>query len=98
MTCTLDTSLAVAASLMEKDGCASVSVIDRHGRVVGHITDRDICLAVAHSSRNALHIAVHEVMTPNVLTSRQAAAGAQQVSSTDDDIKARVESRLFENW
>ena len=66
LTCTLDTSLAVAARLMEKGGCASVSVTDRHGRVVGHITDRDICLAVAHSTRNAIHIAVHEVMTPSV--------------------------------
>ena len=72
--CTLETSLAVAASLMEETGCASVSVADRHGRVVGHITDRDICLAVAHSTRNALHIAVHEVMTPNLLKGRHAAA------------------------
>jgi CBS domain-containing protein len=63
LTCRPDTSLAVAARLMREADYGTLPVIDTHGRLVGIISDRDICLAVARSTRNALNIAVHEVMT-----------------------------------
>ena len=55
-------------------GRAVLIVLDRHGRVVGTISDRDICIAVAHSTRNATHIAVHEVMLPDELGGELASA------------------------
>lgn len=54
-------------------------MIDTHGRLVGIITDRDICLAVARTNRNALNVAVHEVMRQKVFS-----------ALVDDDVHAAV--------
>jgi CBS domain-containing protein len=43
--CTEDTSLASAARLMERDDCGALPVL-RDGRVIGIVTDRDVCLAL----------------------------------------------------
>jgi CBS domain-containing protein len=68
LTCTPETSLAVAARQMGEANYGTLPVVDVHGRLVGIITDRDICLAVARTNRNALNVAVHEVMTQNVFS------------------------------
>lgn len=68
LTCSPGTSLAIAARRMEEADYGTLPVIDHHDRLVGIITDRDVCLAFAHSDRNATHITVHEVMTPTVFT------------------------------
>jgi CBS domain-containing protein len=39
------------------------AVVDSRGHVVGMITDRDICIAVASRGRTAERISVHEVST-----------------------------------
>ena len=58
LTCTPDTSLAVAARQMGEANYGTLPVVDVHGRLVGIITDRDICLALARTNRNALNVAV----------------------------------------
>lgn len=68
VTCTPDTTLSAAARLMRDADYGTLPVIDAQGRVAGIITDRDVCLAVAGSARNAAHIAVHEVMTRKLVT------------------------------
>ena len=68
LTCTPDTSLAMAARRMGEANYGTLPVVDVHGRLAGIVTDRDICLAVARTNRNALNVAVHEVMTPNVFS------------------------------
>ena len=68
LTCVPETSLAVAATLMAEANYGTLPVIDLHGRLVGIITDRDVCLAVARTNRNALNVSVHEVMTPKVFS------------------------------
>jgi CBS domain-containing protein len=68
LTCRPETSLAIAAHLMREADYGTLPVIDAHGRLVGIITDRDICLAFAQSTRNALNIAVHEAMTRKVFS------------------------------
>ena len=68
VTCTLDTTLSAAARLMRDADYGTLPVIDAQGRVAGIITDRDVCLAIAGSARNASHIAVHEVMTRKIVT------------------------------
>jgi CBS domain-containing protein len=79
LTCTPETSLAVAARLLGEADYGTLPVIDAHGRLVGIITDRDICLAVARTNRNALNVAVHEVMTPKVFS-----------ALVDDDVHAAL--------
>ena len=66
LACGPETSLAVAARLMREADYGTLPVVDSRGRMVGIITDRDICLAVADSNRNAINIAVHEAMTQKV--------------------------------
>jgi len=63
LTCTPETSVAVAARLMRESDYGTLPVIDSRGQLVGIVTDRDICLALVGTNRNALHISVHEVMT-----------------------------------
>jgi len=71
ITCTPQTSLAVAASRMADADCGILAVVNERGNLVGVITDRDICLAVSRTNRNALNISVREVMTPKVVSVRR---------------------------
>lgn len=68
LTCGPETTLAAAACLMREADCGTLPVVDADGRIRGIITDRDICLAVGTSHRNARHIRVHEAMTSKVAT------------------------------
>jgi IMP dehydrogenase len=79
LTCTPETSLAVAARLMGEADYGTLPVVDSHGQLAGIITDRDICLALAGTNRNALHVAVREVMTPKVFA-----------AMLDDDVKSAL--------
>jgi CBS domain-containing protein len=58
ITCNTDTSLAAAAGLMWDHDCGALPVTNGDGRVVGMITDRDICIAVATQQRLASEIPV----------------------------------------
>lgn len=70
LTCTPETSLATAARLMRDADYGTLPVVDTQGRLIGIITDRDICLTFAETNRNAINIAVHEVMTEEVYSAR----------------------------
>ena len=65
-TCTPDTDLAAVAKIMWDHDCGIVPVVNPVGAVVGLITDRDICMAVATKHRTAAHIAAREAMSENV--------------------------------
>jgi CBS domain-containing protein len=64
--CGLDTNLAAAATIMWERDCGSVPVTDSQGRVVGLITDRDICIAAATRSRAEWDIRVRDVISRNL--------------------------------
>lgn len=66
VTCTPETSLGIAAGRMADHACGILPVVDTRGRLAGIITDRDICLAMSRTNRNALSISVREVMTRKV--------------------------------
>lgn len=65
-TCMPDESLAFAAREMWEGDCGALPVVDESHRVVGMITDRDVCMAVFlnHCAPDA--IAVRDVMTSPV--------------------------------
>jgi CBS domain-containing protein len=69
VTCTPDDSLAVAARLMRDADYGTLAVVGPHGSLAGIITDRDVCVALAGTNRNAMNVAVHEAMTDRVFTS-----------------------------
>jgi CBS domain-containing protein len=65
-TCRPEINLAAAAGLMWRYDCGVIPVVDGNQKVVGVITDRDICMAVAMNNRFASEIAVGEVISGEV--------------------------------
>jgi CBS domain-containing protein len=62
----LTESLADAAKLMWENDCGVLPIIKDGQKVVGIITDRDICMGAAIRDRNPSAISVEEVMTGQV--------------------------------
>ena len=78
--CRPDDTLDDASRIMWEHDCGSVPVIDVDSRVVGIITDRDICMAVATKHRPAGEIAVGEVIS-----------GRLHACRPDDDVQLAME-------
>ena len=64
--CSPESDLAAAATIMWKRDCGSVPVVDGERKVVGMITDRDICMALSTRNKLASEIKVGEVISGNV--------------------------------
>lgn len=65
-TCRPEDNLSAAASVMWRKDCGVVPVVDEEGRVVGMITDRDICMALATRPQTASEVPVADVMSRDV--------------------------------
>ncbi len=65
--CEPDTNLATAASLMWLNDCGALPVME-YGRLVGIITDRDICIALGTRNHIAAALRVREVASREVHT------------------------------
>jgi CBS domain-containing protein len=79
--CSPDTNLADAAGLLWDYDCGSLPVVDGEGKVVGMVTDRDMCMAVMTKNRPASEIAVREVMT-----------GAVHACHPNNDVKSAIKT------
>ncbi len=64
--CTPETNLADAAMRMWENDCGTLPVVDTDGKVIGMITDRDICIAAATKHQDIAGIKVNEVTTGQV--------------------------------
>jgi CBS domain-containing protein len=64
--CLPEVNLGVATELMWKGNCGFLPVVDADGKIVGVVTDRDICVALGTRARLPGAITVAEVMTPQV--------------------------------
>ena len=62
----LTESLMDAAKLMWENDCGVLPVIKDGRKVIGMITDRDICMAVAMRDTNPSRVSVEEVMSGQV--------------------------------
>jgi CBS domain-containing protein len=62
----LTESLAAAAQLMWENDCGVLPIIKDGRKVIGMITDRDICMAIAMRDSNPSSVSVEEVMTGQV--------------------------------
>jgi CBS domain-containing protein len=74
--CGADLSLGAASRIMAKHGCGIVPVVDGQQKVIGVLTDRDVCLVVATRIRYPDELPVAEVMTTKV-----------HICSPDDDVR-----------
>ena len=64
--CMPETSLAEAATLMWESDCGALPVLNVEDRVVGIITDRDICFGATTTTRPPSEVSVCEVITGRV--------------------------------
>jgi CBS domain-containing protein len=62
-TCTPKADLEHAIYVMLERDCGFVPVVNEHGTLVGVITDRDICIAMAAHRRTPSHIRIDEAMS-----------------------------------
>jgi CBS domain-containing protein len=65
--CRSDTNLGAAVELMWNYNCGFLPVINAEEKVIGVITDRDICIALGTRVKLAGDILVSEVASPKVL-------------------------------
>ena len=79
--CGVETNLAAAAKIMWEGDCGAVPVTDERDRVVGVITDRDICIAAATRPRTEGEIPVKDVISKDLHT-----------CSPGDDVRAALET------
>ncbi len=68
--CSPDNDLAAAAMIMWRNDCGFVPIVENDGRVVGVITDRDICMATATRHQAPMSLRVRDVMPPRAHTVR----------------------------
>jgi CBS domain-containing protein len=79
--CTLTNSLADAAGLMWENDCGILPVVAEGGRVVGLVTDRDICMAGALKGRQLANIAVEDAISGKVFSCKP-----------DDDVRTALKT------
>src|SRR3990170_4512454 len=60
--CAPETSLSAAARIMSSRDCGIVPVVDAQQKLLGVITDRDVCLAVATRFRSPEELPARDVM------------------------------------
>lgn len=70
VTCDATDTLDVPAKRMWDNDCGSVPVLDDDGRIVGMITDRDICMAALTQGIPLGAISVSSAMSPMVYSLR----------------------------
>lgn len=68
--CRADDAMTEAARIMWENDCGSVPVVaaDQRGRLVGIITDRDVCMAAYTRGKPLAELRVADAMSANVRT------------------------------
>jgi CBS domain-containing protein len=78
--CSPKVNLAAVAEILWKQGCGTLPVVE-NGRVLGMITDRDICIALGTRNAKAAETLVKDVTLPKVF-----------YCSPEDDIHAALQT------
>lgn len=66
VSCTSGSNLARAAELLWTTGCGALPVVDAQQRVIGIITDRDICIRLGSKNSRPSEVTVGEAMSRDV--------------------------------
>jgi CBS domain-containing protein len=67
-TCSPDDTLDRVARLLWEGDCGALPVVDERGKVVGMITDRDLCMASYTRNASLSACSVHSTMSKGVIT------------------------------
>ena len=65
--CHPENNLTEAAEIMQRRDCGIVPVIDEDEKVVGMISDRDICLALANENAKFSQVKVEKLMMTKII-------------------------------
>ncbi len=68
--CGPETNLAAAAKMMWDSDCGILPILNPEGKVLGVVTDRDICMSAATKNKPPSGITVWESITPRAYTCR----------------------------
>jgi len=68
--CTPETNLGAAVEILWNRNCGMLPVVDARQRVIGVITDRDLCVALGTRNRLPGEITVGEVLSGEAFTCR----------------------------
>ena len=79
-----ESSLAAAGKIMSENDCGVLPVVDARNQVIGVLTDRDVCLALASKNRLASEVSVHETMSPRVFA-----------CGPDDEVQTALETMQY---
>ena len=79
--CSPETNLGTATELLWNRNCGMLPVVDAQQKVIGVVTDRDICVALG--TRNRL---------PGDITVREVVSGQVYACQAQDDIHAALET------
>jgi CBS domain-containing protein len=88
VSCRAGDTLARAAELMWDRDCGCVPVVDHEDRVIGIVTDRDVCMAALHRGR-----ALHEVLVSDAMASVPVTVGPEETIVVAQDVMRRVRVR-----
>lgn len=66
--CGPDTNVGSAVELLWSHNCGLLPVVGKYGKLIGIVTDRDICIAMGTRNRLPGDITVGEIATTNVFT------------------------------
>lgn len=91
VTCRADDSLNRAAQLMWEHRCGTVAVVDDAGKVLGVLSDRDVCMAAYTQGRRLDDVAVANAMSRAVRTCSASAA----VEDAEDIMAAHAVRRVI---
>jgi CBS domain-containing protein len=69
--CTAETNLGAAVEILWNRNCGILPIVNAQRKVVGVVTDRDMCIALGTRNRLAGEIAVGEVMSGKVFACKQ---------------------------
>ncbi len=65
--CNPATNLAAAVEMLWSHDCGALPVLDDVGRVIGIVTDRDLCIALGTRDRRPSELTVEDVMQPALI-------------------------------
>lgn len=70
VTCHVNDSLNIAAQLMWDHDCGVVAIVNDDGKLVGMVTDRDVCMAAYTQGRSLDAIIANSAMSTRVVSAR----------------------------
>jgi CBS domain-containing protein len=89
-TCHQHDSLNRAAQLMWENDCGAIAVVDADAKVIGMLTDRDICMAAYTQGLALSAVSVGSVMSCDVCV----CAGSDNITSAAEQMRERQIRRL----